>query len=784
VYLEEMLIWGGIMSKNVTYQQYRDAAYRYNSASEKMRKEKQELEEANESLCKKREELEQIEVKITDNRTQRTDLLERETKIFKQQWEVKKVETDKAVDDEIRKINEEAGLRLDKQNEDYNKKKAGIDKIVRPYYNRVEIFKTEVQELSRKESNLGDFTKEVPIGNKKVQDFLNRSRKKRFLSRKQDELLRKPCDVIIEKNRNFRVFDDVINAEKELAASDWYKRLEKGDVTERVRMKAAVVVSGAIIFLFFLFLMVFFLAGLHGAVKNVQVIMMMLAMGGFTSNIVNFVVIRMFFSDKTDYWKNIAKLVSVIAGMILGMVLWMVFYNSSESIGFTLFVLSMVGTFFLCRKSFVTYVKLTTLGRIGLLRELARKEIFRELLPDSDNKHFLQMYCYYNHNAVIDYIAMNYRDNIHREIQEKLEVANNCLTVAKRELLKYNKELKQLIRLRAENKEKKAAIEMDRVNAVDEAEKKRLTEMPDFLEQLPENVLSEIKSLDEEYDKLCTKRENIEADCLAKDDFVLKKRKLSIDSQNRVKEMQTVLFGWDSSPEPHESEYCFSDILCFESTDNISIIKHNLEPFIFWYQAKSSNSSPASSLNKVLCRCIKGLKKINPQALMQINIIDSVSDRKDVTEYREYSKLSADGIITYIKTTDQYELRLIDNKDSSKMLRALFISQCYDIRDFFNKHKDMIDDDTEKSLAGANQLRNDENEPFVYQVMMYVVPREYDDDVIEPPKEIVQAMKDDTCVSMGVIPFFFVDQDSVHEKWREAVELCRWSCTIGRKRKR
>ena len=239
MYLEEMLIWGGIMSKNVTYQQYRDAAYRYNSASEKMRKEKQELEEANESLCKKREELEQIEVKITDNRTQRTDLLERETKIFKQQWEVKKVETDKEVDDEIRKINEEAGLRLDKQNEDYNKKKAGIDKIVRPYYNRVEIFKTEVQELSRKESNLGDFTKEVPIGNKKVQDFLNRSRKKRFLSRKQDELLRKPCDVIIEKNRNFRVFDDVINAEKELAASDWYKRLEKGDVTERVRMKAA-----------------------------------------------------------------------------------------------------------------------------------------------------------------------------------------------------------------------------------------------------------------------------------------------------------------------------------------------------------------------------------------------------------------------------------------------------------------------------------------------------------------------------------------------------------------
>ena len=59
------------MSKEVTYQQYRDAAYRYNAATEKMIREEKELEEAKESLEKKREELKQVESLITHNRTQK-----------------------------------------------------------------------------------------------------------------------------------------------------------------------------------------------------------------------------------------------------------------------------------------------------------------------------------------------------------------------------------------------------------------------------------------------------------------------------------------------------------------------------------------------------------------------------------------------------------------------------------------------------------------------------------------------------------------------------------------
>ncbi len=772
------------MSKEVTYQQYRDAAYRYNAATEKMIREEKELEEAKESLEKKREELKQVESLITHNRTQRNAFLEEETTIYRQQWTEQKNEVDRAVDEEIRRINAEASERIKKQTKEYKAKKAGIDNIVRPYYNRVENYKNEIVELNRKKESIGDFTKDIPVGNKKVLSFLVRARKKKLFTRNQGELLDTPCDVIINNRREFRSFADVTNAEKNLASCDWYKRLEKGDVTESVRMKTASVVSGAVIFLFFLFLAFFFFAGLPGAVKIVQVILMMLAMGGFTSNFVNFVIVKMFFQDKSEYWKSIVNFLSVIAGMALGTVLWIAFYKSSTGTRFILLLLSMASTFFLCRKTFVSYVRLDTLGKIGLLRDLTRKEILRELEPSRDNIRFLQMYCYLNHTAVINYVAMIYRDHLHNKIEEDLEVAQNCLTVAKRDLNAHNKELKQLLMLKKENDQKKDAIEADRVNAVAEAEEKRLTEMPDFTQMLSESVLSEINSFDNEYETLQTQRTVIEQECIADDDIVLHKRALSLAARDRVNELKTVLFGWDLSPDPLETEYHFSDILCFESAENISIIKHNLEPFVFWYQAKCVNSSPANSLNKILCRCIRGLKKINPQALMQINIIDCVSNRQEIIEYSEYSSLCSDGITTYIKSTDRHELRLIDNKDSFKMLRALFISQCYDIRDFFNSHKDMITDDTERSLAGANQLKNDVNEPFVYQIMLYVVPRANDINVTEPPKEIVQAMKDDICVSMGVIPFFFADMDSVHEKWREAVDLCRWSCTIGRKRKR
>ena len=772
------------INNNVTYQQYRDAAYRYSSLFGKMKREKQALEDAQTDYRRKKESLRLVNNSIDENRAERSELYDREIGVFREDWTEKKEKLDREINEEIGRLVGEANEKIREIREDYSRRSAELDKKLRPSYEQVKQYEQEIEDLRSKQNNVGDLAAEVPVENKKVQAFLFRAMHKKLLTGKQDELMNSPCDRVISGRKNLRSFEDVRNAERKFAESEWYKRLEKGDVTKTVRAKAANVLSGAAVGLFLIVFCLFFLTNMTDAGKIFQGVVMMLALGGLTANLVSFVFVKMFFGDKSRFWKNNVKNVSIIAGMLVGMGLWMASYDSSFGVGLTIVLFSLFGTFFLFRKSMITYVGLDTLGKFELMRDFARREIFREKTGEKDNPYVLQMYCYCNHNAVVDYVAMNYRDNIYSVTSQKIEMAQNCLRVANRELAKHKKELDALREMKKDRDKRIREIKARYSAAVAETKKKRMTDMPDFAEMLPEDVVRELETLDSEYQKMLAERDRLDSECGSADDRVLQNQIRSMASCKKLDEVKNTLTGWESSPTPRKTGFMLNELFCFESDKNISIIKHDLEPFVFWYHSKDKSRSPAKDLNKAMARCIKGLKKINPQALMQINIVDTVSPREDILGYESYGELSPDGLITYVKTTDRYELRLIDSRKSYKMVRALFNSQCYDIRDYLDDNSEKSSSDTEYSLAGANRLRNDEDEPFVYQVMLYVVPREYDTCDFEPPSELIRAMKDEVCVSMGIVPFFFADTDSVHEKWKEAVSLCRWSCTIGRSPKK
>ncbi len=780
------LLWGGIMSKSmtksVTYQQYRDAAFRYNGAAQKTKREKQALETAKKAFDEKKEQLERISESIDKNREIRNEIYQSEVLRHKREWTEQKEKTDREVNNEIENIIHNSAVKIRQIQEEYVNQSSPLDRKLRPYYNQVTKYEEELKALYEKQSNIGECTAEIPVANKKVQAFFERAKHKRLLTGSQYELMNSPCDMVIRGRKNFSMFDDVKKAERKLAESEWYKRLEKGDVTESVKKKTADVVSGGVIALFLLCFILFFLTNMTGAGKILQVVIMMLALGGLTANVVSFVFVKMFFDDRTEFWKNNVKLISVVVGMIVGMGLWMALYNSSSGVGVTVIILSLCSAFFLFRKSIVSYVGLDTLGKLELMRDFSRKEIFREITGEKDNPYFLQMYCYCNHNAVINYMAMNYRDNIYREIEDKIDLARNCLNVAGRELAMHKKELETLRLMKNSRNKKIKDIKDERQAAVAKAEAKRLTLMPDFKNKMDSDVLDKIAILDREYEGMLKEREELEAQRSKADDLVLRSQIRSSASEKKLDDFKNTLTSWNSSPTPKETDYSLSELFCFESSRNISIVKHNLEPFLFRYRSEGKGVSPAKEINRAIYSCIKGLKKINPQALMQINIVDTVSKEEDVLGYHGYKELSDDGIITYVKTTDRFELRLINSRKSYKLVRALFNSQCYDIRDWFDDNRYAVTSDTEMSIAAANRLKDDEEEPFVYQIMMFVVPREYDECELEPPQELLRAMKDEVCGSMGMIPFFFADCDSVHEKWREAAELCRWSCTLGRKK--
>ena len=71
----------------------------------------------------------------------------------------------------------------------------------------------------------------------------------------------------------------------------------------------------------------------------------------------------------------------------------------------------------------------------------------------------------------------------------------------------------------------------------------------------------------------------------------------------------------------------------------------------------------------------------------------------------------------------------------------------------------------------------------MYQVMMFVVPRADDVTDFEPPKEIVKSIEKDYYINMGLMPIFFVDNNSVHEKWRDIVKKCPADCVVNQGKK-
>lgn len=768
---------------SMTYQDYRDAAYSYKTAAERTQRYASELVKTKCDYEEKQRRLDLLAENIDSNRERYASLHDGEIDRLRQQWSEQNDELNSSIEEEIEAIKQRADDEVQKLRDEYISRSADLNEVLKPLYNQVAKYEEEIEELMDTESMLADFSSEqLPVENAEVLSFLKRALDKRLLSRFQREVMGRPCDRVIGSRKDFRLFEDVLNEERKFASSKRYRELKEGRVTEAVRFKAATAASAAAILLFVLLL----LPGIttnHSALSIVvEGMLMIIAGGGFAVNMVKSVFLKMFFEDISENKKNNAKTAALFSGMLTGFGIWLLLFTSRGGIGLVLVLLALTCTFFCLRKSMVSLVGLDTLNRVGFFRDLTRRDIFREMTEKRKGRYNLQMYCYLNHDAVIDYMSMNYRDNVYVEVSNRLELAQRSLKVAKKQLAEHKEELKKLKDMRSELKQSISHIRLECSRAIQEAENKRQMQLPDFEKILPDNIAKELAGLDEEYKRLEEERAELSPQTKAADNLYSQTEIRSMAAEKRFNMVRERIREWNATPTPHTTEFTLSDLFCFESSDNINIVKHNLEPFVFRYSIGKRTDNPAKYLRQVIYRCIKGLVKINPSALMQINIVDTVSDPAILREYEELGSFTENGLITGICTADEFELRLFDSRKSYKSFRALFNSQCYDVRDFLDENTGRLTKDMDRSLLSANQLKDNEDEPFVYQIMMYIVPREYDDTDFAPPEELVRAMRNGTCISMGILPFFFVDSDSVHEKWQEAVSLCNWSCEIGRKR--
>ena len=121
------------MTKSVTYQQYRDAAYRYNGAAQKMRKDRKELENAQAEYNEKKEQLKQISESIDKNREERSRVYEEAIADHRAEWAEQSEKINTEIDEEIEDIAQRAKARIRMIQKEYLEESFQLDRKLRPY---------------------------------------------------------------------------------------------------------------------------------------------------------------------------------------------------------------------------------------------------------------------------------------------------------------------------------------------------------------------------------------------------------------------------------------------------------------------------------------------------------------------------------------------------------------------------------------------------------------------------------------------------------------------------
>lgn len=167
--------------------------------------------------------------------------------------------------------------------------------------------------------------------------------------------------------------------------------------------------------------------------------------------------------------------------------------------------------------------------------------------------------------------------------------------------------------------------------------------------------------------------------------------------------------------------------------------------------------------------------------MLQINIIDPVSDPKILLNDERFKRLSPMGVINGVHSINDFEIRLFSGERAYNTFKTIFKNQCIEIQKLLSQNHDFIKPFESYSLDLANRIKDNENEPFMYQIMMFIVPRAFDHIGFEPPIEVVRSIENGTYLNMGLLPIFFVDDDSIHDNWKKVIELCSGECIVRKK---
>ena len=769
---------GDIIS-NMTYSDYLSAVYSYEDKANKKANYDRKIIPLKHIRDTRRLELKALESAAENNRAERKKIHDDAVNEQKDKWQKIQDRLDVQISQEVGRAKQQAEAEVNKKKQEYLDEVGAFNDKVN--YLKSDIFRldNERKEIEIYRNKYDDYSIDFsPVADESVLELLKTARDKHWLTPYHKELLKANADKICEKR--IQTFEELEEREREFAASKMVEDIRKGEVTRQVIEEFSKRVGAASGILFALLGIVAHANPTLLFFAYIQAFMSCVFLGGMSFDIGRRTASKKFPKKKQKKQVAFISTLSFLLGNALGFWIWAVLFFGNQSIFSLVYtLLSAVGVGIVFRQIILARFTEKYLKKIPFLKDRARYYVFKNSSKAENGKYNLQIYCYLNHNLVLHYLSIKHKDEINEDIETKLENNRNLHKKDRAELAKMAAQKKEILAKRQQFKEFVKQRKAQLIKEIRAIESRRGSmDTVDFESKLPQNVLFEIIRLDAEYGDLQVQIDNTALALKRAEEHYNSVRRKYENVSREYTLIEEALRYWYKTPTPSATDYSLLDALCFESKNHLSIIHHNLQPFAFRYTVRKRDKNPSESLKVTIFRYIRGLVKINPCRMLQINIVDPVSDPKILLEDERFSRFSSMGMISGVYSMNDFEIRLFSNERAYNTFRSVFKTQCVEIQKVLSRNSHMIPLGEPYSLELANRIRNDENEPFMYQIMMFIVPRESDKTDFQPPAEIVKSIENGTYLNMGILPVFFVDDDSIHRKWRRVVEMCSEQCIV------
>lgn len=766
---------------NMTYRDYLSAVYGYEDKAFLQSQCEKKLLPLEQFRDAKKNELTALEQAANNNRDRRSRLHDDAIEGQKELWQKTQDKLDVLITQEKLRITKDAKDEINKKKNDFleehNKFKTKVDELK----GDMQRLDNEFEEIKIYRNKVNESSIEIPpIEDESVLDLLLEARDKHWLTAYHKELLQRDADDVC-LNR-VESFEDLTELEQDFASSQMVADIRQGKVTREVISEfagRAAIVSGVF----------FALMGTIGAANPslvffvfFQVISSCMFLGGMTLDIVTKALKKKFPAKRT---RSKIKIAAVSAGLLVGAMgfpLWAVINSSQGILSFIYTLISSAAAGLFIKQLLLGKIPERILKTLPFLQDRARYYVFKNNLKTEKGKHNLQIYCYLNRNLVINYLTLKHRDDVNADIERRLKENRGKRKKDKSQLMRLAPMQKDLLNKKDEFNSFAQKRTNKLQNDIKQIELRRgdVTAI-DFEAKLPQNVSSELIQLDAEYEDIQVQIENMSLSVKRAEEHLNAARKQYEKAVEACNITEEALRYWYKTPTPLATGYKLMDVICFESKKQLSIIHHNLQPFAFRYIITHKNINPSDTVRLMIFKYIRGLIKINPCRMLQINIIDPVSDPKILLNDERFKRLSPMGVINGVHSINDFEIRLFSGERAYNTFKTIFKNQCIEIQKLLSQNHDFIKPFESYSLDLANRIKDNENEPFMYQIMMFIVPRAFDHIGFEPPIEVVRSIENGTYLNMGLLPIFFVDDDSIHDNWKKVIELCSGECIVRKK---